>query len=106
MNAETVYAESLINSDDQLLIAAEREVAAFLIAVARLTDGQFVERAAQYWMDALNRMNWHCEMTEGCWRRISIAAASQLASIGVLSRDLSGHPARSVPFGTLLAQSA
>lgn len=73
----------------RLLATAERELSAFFAAVNELFDAEQARQAAENWMEELARTDWPGEKPVVDWRRVTIAAATGLASRvkGPLSRD-------------------
>jgi hypothetical protein len=63
-----------------LLMTAERELAAFYKAVARTYGPEEARRAVYDWIEEVEAMAWLAEGTIPNWRRVSIVAADCLAS--------------------------
>jgi hypothetical protein len=63
-----------------LFVAAERELSAFVGAVNDLFDAEQARQAAESWMEELVSMDWPGEDPATDWRRVTIAAATRLAS--------------------------
>ena len=62
------------------IIAAERELSAFLIAVRQRSGAAIADRAADYWLQAFEAADLTpCPLPAGL-RRVTIAAASRLAN--------------------------
>ena len=62
----------------RLLASAERELSAFLAAVNALFDAELARRAADNWMEELERTDWPSDAPVIDWRRVTIAAAARL----------------------------
>jgi hypothetical protein len=63
-----------------LLMTAERELAAFYTAVLRRYGPEEVRRAAYDWIDEMETMNWPLDGAVPNWRHFSIMAAVWLSS--------------------------
>jgi hypothetical protein len=72
--------ESTRSVHTQLVEAAEKELAAFIAAVNELFDAEQARQAAENWIEELARTDWPSEDPVPELRRITIAAASGLAS--------------------------
>ena len=66
-------------SIDQLLTSAERELSAFVTAVHQLFGAEQAWRAADSWIEELERTDWPSEAPVIDWRKVTIAAAGRLA---------------------------
>jgi hypothetical protein len=63
-----------------LLMTAERELAAFYMAVVRRYGPGEARRAAYDWIREMEIMNWPSDGAVPNWRRVSIAAANCVSS--------------------------
>ena len=63
-----------------LLLTAERELAAFYSAVVRRYGPEEATKAAHDWINEMETMNWPSDGAVPKWRHVSIAAAHCLAS--------------------------
>lgn len=63
-----------------LMIMAERELAAFLGAVTELYGAEQAEVAAEVWLHELQAMNSLPGATTGDWRAVTVAALSRLTN--------------------------
>jgi len=63
----------------QHLALAERELSAFVTAVYQLFGAEQAWRAADSWIEALERADWPSEAPVIDWRTVTIAAAGRLA---------------------------
>ena len=70
----------------QLLETAERELSSFVIAVNQLFDAEKGLKAANNWIEELERTNWPSDVSGIDWRSVTIAAAARLAT-SVASRS-------------------
>ena len=64
----------------ELLMTAERELAAFYTAVVRRYGPEEARRAAYDWIEEMETMDWPLDGAVPNWRRVSIAAANCLSS--------------------------
>ena len=73
----------------QLLASAEREVSAFVTAVNQLLGAKQGRKAANNWIEELERMDWPSGASVTDWRKVTIAAAARLVrrGTGQLSRS-------------------
>jgi hypothetical protein len=62
-----------------LLRTAERELAAFYMAVVGRYGPEEARRAAYDWIEEMETMDWPADWALPNWRRLSIAAANCLA---------------------------
>src|SRR5689334_18583675 len=85
--------KTAMNPKEQLITNAERELGAFMTAVSELFGTEHAWRAADDWLDELERIDTLPE-TGRDFRAISIAAAVRLATW--LNTD-GGQPARCAP---------
>ena len=58
---------------------AERELSAFVAAVHQLFGAEQASRAADNWIEELERADWPSEAPVIDWRKVTIAAAGRLA---------------------------
>jgi hypothetical protein len=63
----------------QHLALAERELSAFVTAVHQLFGAEQASRAADSWIEELERTDWPSEAPVIDWRKVTIAAAGRLA---------------------------
>jgi hypothetical protein len=63
-----------------LLLTAERELAAFYRSVVRRYGRKEARRAAHDWIKEMETMNWPSDAAGLNWRHVSIAAANYLSS--------------------------
>ena len=78
MNDRTSEARNTTNPEAQKTISlAERELGAFLAAVRQQYGADAALRAADYWIEALERVEPHPAASH--WRRVTLAAASRLS---------------------------
>jgi hypothetical protein len=63
----------------QLLASAEREFSAFVTAVNQLFDDERGLKAANKWIEELERTDWPSEASAIDWRKVTIAAAARLS---------------------------
>jgi hypothetical protein len=63
-----------------LLPGAEKELTAFLYAVQKLSGSEQARQAGDDWIEGLEVMFWPAGEGTPEWRRITIAAATRLAS--------------------------
>jgi hypothetical protein len=68
-----------------LLMTAERELAAFYTAVLRRYGPEEARRSAYDWIEELETMNWPLDGAVPNWRHVSIMAADCLSSRAVES---------------------
>jgi len=61
------------------LAVAERELSAFVTAVHQLFGAEQAWRAADSWIEELERADWPTEALVIHWRKVTIAAAGRLA---------------------------
>lgn len=77
----------------QLLASAEREMSAFVIAVNQLFDAEQGLKAANNWIEELERSDWPSEASVIDWRKVTIAAAARLArGANLNSTKVRGEP--------------
>ena len=62
----------------QHLALAERELSAFVTAVRQLFGAEQAWRAADSWIEELERADWPSEAPVIDWRKVTIAAAGRL----------------------------
>ena len=62
----------------QHLALAERELSAFVTAVHQLFGAEQAWRAADGWIEELERADWPSEAPVIDWRKVTIAAAGRL----------------------------
>jgi hypothetical protein len=62
----------------QHLASAERELSAFVTAVHQLFGAEQTSRAADSWIEELERTDWPSEAAVIDWRKVTIAAAGRL----------------------------
>jgi hypothetical protein len=74
-------------SVEQHLALAERELSAFVAAVHQLFGAEHASRAADSWIEELERTAWPTEAPVVDWRKVTIAAAERL--VGRDKRQLS-----------------
>ena len=80
MNNESIgVADQKRESIAQHLALAERELSAFVTAVHQLFGAEQVWRAADSWIEELERMDWPSEAPVIDWSKVTIAAAGRLA---------------------------
>jgi hypothetical protein len=60
------------------LASAERELSAFVTAVHQLFGAEQAWRAADSWIEELERTDWPSEAPIIDWRKVTIAAAGRL----------------------------
>jgi hypothetical protein len=87
-------------SDANLIILAERELAAFARAVSELFGPEQASLSTAEWIDELESLNWLAKPGVSDFRRITIAASARLAHrndsdphealVGQLTAPLSG----------------
>ena len=63
-----------------LLMTAERELAAFYTAVVRRYGQEEAMRAAYDWIEEMETMDWPLDGVVPNWHHVSIVAADRLAS--------------------------
>ena len=66
-------------SMEQHLALAERALSAFVTAVDQLFGAEQASRAADLWIEELERTDWPSEAPAIDWRKVTIAAAGRLA---------------------------
>ncbi len=66
----------------QLLGTAERELSAFVTAVTQLFDAEQGRKAANDWIEELDRTDWPSGASVNDWRKVTIAAAIRLVQQG------------------------
>jgi hypothetical protein len=71
--------EELAVCDANLIILAERELAAFAQAVRELFGVEQAQMSTGDWIDALVSLNWPVRPAIADFRRITIAASAKLA---------------------------
>jgi hypothetical protein len=71
------------------LASAEKELSAFVAAVHQLFGAERAQKAAEIWIEVLERTNWASGASIIEWRRITVAAAARLLGHdrGQLSRN-------------------
>jgi hypothetical protein len=62
----------------QHLALAERELSAFITAIHQLFGAEQASRAADSWIEELERTDWPSEAPVIDWRKVTIAAAGRL----------------------------
>ena len=77
-------------SDANLIILAERELAAFARAVSELFGPEQASLSTAEWIDELESLNWLAKPGVSDFRRITIAASATLAH----RNDSDPHEAR------------
>jgi hypothetical protein len=77
MSNESIGVLDQEGSMAELLATAERELSAFVIAVNQLFDGEQGLKAANSWIDELERTDWLSEASVIDWRKVTIAAAAK-----------------------------
>jgi hypothetical protein len=65
-------------SMEQHLALAERALSAFVTAVNQLFGAEQASRAADSWIEELERTDWPSEAPVIDWRKVTIAAAGRL----------------------------
>src|SRR5580704_1161519 len=65
-------------STAQLLASAERELCAFVTAVNQLFDAEQGQKAAENWIEELERTDWPMGASVIDWRKVTIRAAARL----------------------------
>ena len=79
MNNESIgVADQKRESMAQHLALAERELSAFVTAVHQLFGAEQAWRAADSWIEELERTDWPSEGPAIDWRKVTIAAAGRL----------------------------
>ena len=63
-----------------ILMTAEKELAAFYTAVVRRYGREEARRAAYDWIEEMETMDWPVDRAVPNWRQVSIVAANCLAS--------------------------
>jgi hypothetical protein len=71
----------------ELAVTAERELGAFLAAVRQGFSCEAASRAGDYWLEAFEAADPPANQGHPDWRRITIAAASRLATLEILQAD-------------------
>ena len=71
--------QALVERVAELMTTAETELAAFYEAVFRRYSLKEARKAAQDWIEELERMNWPADPALPNWRHVTIAAAECLA---------------------------
>ena len=66
-------------SMEQHLASAERALSAYVTAVHQLFGAEQASRAADSWIEELERADWPSEAPVIDWRKVTIAAAGRLA---------------------------
>src|ERR1700679_49018 len=89
MRASRQQEESAL-SDANLIILAERELAAFARAVSELFGPEQASLSTAEWIDELESLNWLAKPGVSDFRRITIAASATLAH----RNDSDPHEAR------------
>lgn len=77
MSTESIGVFDQEESMATLLATAERELSAFVIAVNQLFDGDQGLKAANNWIEELERTDLPSEASVIDWRKITIAAATK-----------------------------
>jgi hypothetical protein len=79
MSNETIrVTEQEGKSMAQHLASAERELSAFVTSVHQLFGAQQASRAADSWIEELERTDWPSEAPVIDWRKVTVAAAGRL----------------------------
>ena len=65
----------------QLLTSAERELSAFVTAVNQLFGAEQGRKAANNWVEELERTDWPSGASVIDWRKVTIAAAARLVRV-------------------------
>ena len=73
------WKNSLSPADADLIILAERELGAFIIAVTELFGAEQARLAAEDWLDELELMDALPGPTRRDWGSVTVAASAQLA---------------------------
>ena len=63
----------------QLVASAERESCAFVTAINQLFNAEQGRKAAENWIEELERTDWPSGASVIDWRKVTIAAAGRLA---------------------------
>ena len=71
--------EEISLSDAHLILLAERELAAFAIAVRELFGPEEASLSTEEWIDELESLHWPVGPGASDFRRITVAASSRLA---------------------------
>jgi hypothetical protein len=79
--------EHLARAAEDLLIGAEKEMAAFVIAVNKLFGCEPARQAVEYWMEQLFSCDWSCDEINPNWRHLTIAASARLADSLTIGRS-------------------
>ena len=77
-NERIRVADQEAESMAQHLASAERELSAFVTAVHQLFGAEQAWRAADSWIEELERADWPSEAPVIDWRKVTIAAAGRL----------------------------
>ena len=84
---EVIPTESSVRSNDDVMRAAERELAAFALAVKEMFGTEQERLSIEDWMQELEAMNGTTENVNPGWRRLTIAAATQVATRVCMLRE-------------------
>jgi hypothetical protein len=92
MRVETIDSNDLeqwrsAGAVEDILLEAEREMAAFVTAVNHLFGCESARRAAEYWLEQLTRCGWTCDGISPNWRYFTVSASARLAVSVILDRS-------------------
>lgn len=90
---QRVKEDSASISQGALCACAERELAAFALAVQALFGPEQARQAIEDWMQELESMDWPSLETVRDWRGLTVAAAVRLASRVNVLHKRKGVPA-------------
>jgi len=92
MSTESIGVPDQEESMAELLATAERELSAFVIAVNQLFDDEQGLKAANKWLEELERTDWVSEASVIDWRKVTIAAAAKFVKgVTLNSTNLKGE---------------
>src|ERR1700733_4793793 len=83
--------EEILLSDADLIILAERELAAFARAVRELFGPEEASLSTAEWIDELESLNWPVGSGASDFRRITVAASSRLAHRRLFIPHMGSH---------------
>jgi len=78
MGNESINVTDQEGSMAQILASAERELSAFVTAVNQLFDAEQGRKAANNWIEELERTDWPSGASVIDWRKVTIAPAGRL----------------------------
>jgi hypothetical protein len=85
MRNESIGVIDQVGPMAQLLASAERELSAFVTAVNQLFGAEQGWKAANNWIEELERTDWPSGASVIDWRKVTIAAAARLVRVATVN---------------------